>query len=101
MVVLGLLVLAAGVVLLLAGLFTTETTASGLEILRIEVSPVTLFALGLVAAAAVLMGISITRFGARRALKARREHKQLSELSEKLDRVEARERHENRDDQPH
>lgn len=102
MVVLGLLVLAAGVVLLLAGLFTAETTATGgLEILRIEVSPVTLFVLGLVAAAAVLLGISITRFGARRALKARREHKQLSELSEKLDRVEARERHENQDDQPH
>lgn len=101
MVVLGLLVLAIGVVLLLAGLFTAESTATGLEVLRIDVSPVTLFLLGVAAAAALLWGVTITRFGARRALKARREHKQLSELSEKLDRVEARERHENRDDQPH
>lgn len=101
MVVLGLLVLAAGVVLLLAGLFTAETTSTGLEVLGIEVSPVTLFVLGVVAAAAVLWGIAITRFGARRALKARREHKQLSELSDKLHRVEDRERHENRDDEPH
>ena len=101
MVVLGLLLLAAGVVLLLAGLFTAETTASGLEVLRLEVSPATLFLLGVAAALAVLWGIAVTRFGTRRALQARREHKQLSELSDKLERVEAKERHENRDEDPH
>ena len=101
MVVLGLLVLAAGVVLLLAGLFTAESTATGLEVLRFDVAPATLFLLGVAAAAAVLWGIAITRFGARRALQARREHKQLSELSDKLERVEARERRENRDEDPH
>lgn len=94
MVVLGLLLIAAGVVVILAGIFTADTQPLGgqLEVLGIEVGPVTLFLLGVGASAAVMWGLGLFRFGTRRALQARRERKQLSELSEKLDRVQAEER---------
>ena len=101
MVVLGLLVLAVGVVVILAALFTAESSAAGIEVLGLDVGPVTLFLLGVGATLAVLWGFAIFRFGTKRALQARREHKQLSELSDKLEKVEAKERHENRDEDPH
>ena len=101
MVVLGLLLIAVGVVIILAGVFTTEPRLGGAEVLGIDVGPVTLFLLGVGAAAAVLWGFALFRFGTKRALQARRERKQLSELSEKLDRVQAEERHDNEDEKPH
>lgn len=103
MVVLGLLLIAAGVVVILAGIFTTESRLGGVEVLGIDVGPVTLFLLGVGAAAAVLWGFALFRFGTKRALQARRERKQLSELNEKLDRVQAEERrdHDQDDNKPH
>ena len=92
MVVLGLLLLLAGVVVILVGVLTADITSTGAEVLGIDVSAVTLFLLGVGAAAAVLWGFSLTRLGARKAMQARREHKKLTELSEKLDRARAEER---------
>lgn len=100
MVVLGLLLIAAGVILILAGVFTAESRIGGAEVLGIDVGPVTLFLLGVGASAAVMWGLGLFRFGTRRALQARRERKQLSELSQKLDRVQAEERHD-RDEDTH
>jgi hypothetical protein len=42
----------------------------------------------------------VLKFGTRRTLQRRREHKQLTELSEKLDRVEAQRSDEDRDGEP-
>ena len=96
MVVLGLLLLLLGAVVILVGVLTADTTGTGtgigVEVLGIDVSPVTLFLLGVASAAAVLWGFSLARFGARKAMQARREHKKLTELSEKLDRARAEER---------
>ena len=73
-----------------------------MEILGTEVGAVTLFLLGLGAGIAILWGLSVTRFGARRTLKQRREQHRLSDLSEKLDRVESDRRREHDEDKgPH
>lgn len=95
MVVLGLLLVAVGAVVILAGLFTAEPRLGGVEVLGLDVGPVALFLLGVGAAVAVMWGFAIFRFGTKRALQARRERKQLSELSDKLDRVQAEERRDN------
>lgn len=102
MVVLGLLLITIGVVVILGGVFTADTQPldGGIEVLGIDVGPVTLFLLGVAAAAAVLWGFAILRYGTKRALQSRRERKQLSALSEKLDRAQAEERGD-ADDRPH
>ncbi len=94
MLILGLVLIAAGGLLIVAAIFTAETTGTGaaLEILGTEVGAVTLFLLGLGAGIAILWGLSVTKFGARRSLKQRREQSKLTELSEKLDKVEAERR---------
>ena len=96
MVVLGLLLLLAGVVVILVGVLTADITSTGAEVLGIDVSAVTLFLLGVGAAAAVLWGFSLAKLGARKAMQARREHKKLTEPSEKLDRAREHEREEER-----
>ena len=95
MLILGLVLIAAGGLLIVAAIFTAETigTSAAVEILGTEVGAVTLFLLGVGAGVAVLWGLSVTKFGARRSLKQRRETNKLNELSEKLDKVEAERRH--------
>ena len=89
MFILGLLLIVAGVLAILAGLFGIDGTA---EMLGSELHGTTIFLIGVGAGVAVLWGFSIIRFGVRRAMVRRRESKQLSELSEKLERVEAERR---------
>lgn len=90
MLILGLLVIAVGAAIILAGLFTTDVSSSGqIDVLGIDVSPETLFVLGIIAAVAVLWGLWITKYGAQRGLRQRREQKQMDELSQKLDRAES------------
>lgn len=106
MLILGLVLIAAGGLLIVAAIFTAETTGTGaaVEILGTEVGAVTLFLLGLGAGIAILWGLSVTKFGARRSLHQRREQNRLNELSEKLDKVESERRNERgRDDEsgPH
>ncbi len=101
MLILGLVLIAAGGLLVVAAIFTAETTGTGaaVEILGTEVGAVTLFLLGLGAGIAILWGLSVTKFGARRSLHHRREQNRLNELSEKLNKVEAERRDERgRDD---
>ena len=90
MLLLGLFVLAVGVALILSGLFASDVSASGqVDVLGIDVTPATLFVLGVLGGAAVLWGLWISKFGAKREWRQRREQKKLDELSEKLGRAEA------------
>jgi hypothetical protein len=100
MLILGLVLIGAGALLIVAAVFTAETTGSGaaVELLGSEVGAVTLFLLGLGAGIAIVWGLSITKFGARRSLKHRREQNRLNELSEKLDKVESDRRRDNHDE---
>jgi hypothetical protein len=99
MLILGLVVVGLGVALVIAAFFTAEVSGGQLEIVGTEVGAVTLFVLGVAAGVAILFGLSLTKFGARRTWRQRREHQRLNELSEKLNRVEA-ERRGNQDDHP-
>ena len=99
MLLLGLLLLAGGALLIVAALFTAEVSAAGqLELLGTEVGAVALFLLGVGAGVAILFGISVAKFGAKRQLAKRRETNKLNELSEKLDRAEAERRRDLDDD---
>jgi hypothetical protein len=101
MLILGLVLIGAGALLIVAALFTAEATGTGaaVEILGAEVGAVTLFLLGLGAGVAVLWGLSITRFGVKRSIMQRREHNRLNELSEKLDKADAERRRDRDDDE--
>ncbi len=93
MVILGLLLLGVGAIAILAGVFTSDVGASGnVALLGIDMSPMVLFLVGVGAGASVLFGMSGLRIGTRRELRARREHRELARLSEKLDRVESERR---------
>lgn len=89
MVVLGLLLILAGVVLVLAALFSSGGTA---ELVGFDLNAATIFFLGVGAGAAVLWGLGLLRFGTKRSMKQRRERKELSRLSEKLEKVDAERR---------
>jgi hypothetical protein len=86
MVVLGLLLVAAGALVILTAVFSSEGTAS---MLGNDLTALTIFLLGLGAGVAVMWGLWILKYGAARSLRQRRERRQLEELSQKLDRVEA------------
>lgn len=86
MVVLGFLLIILGALAILAGVFLNEGTG---ELLGADMGSVGIFLVGVAAGALVLWGISILKWGTKRGLARRRENKELSRLSEKLDRVEA------------
>ena len=93
MVILGMLLLGIGILAILAGVFVSADSA---EFLGMELPARAIFLIGVGAGAAVIWGFTIFKLGTKRELRQRREHKELSKLSEKLDRVET-ERH--RDDE--
>jgi hypothetical protein len=85
MVILGVLLLLLGAGLILAALFTAEVTAAGnLELLGVGIGAPALFLLGVGAAAAVLVGWWILKYGVKREWRQRKEQKHYEELSEKL-----------------
>ena len=93
MLILGLIVVAVGVLLILLGVFATDVSPLGqIDIIGIDIGTTTLFLLGIGAGAAVLWGGSIAKYGVRRGLKQRKENKKMEELSEKLDRAETERR---------
>lgn len=77
MVVLGLILLAAGVATIVAGVLTAENAVGVVQVLGVDVGALTLFLLGLASGVAVLLGLVLIRVGTRRSLQARREHKKL------------------------
>jgi small-conductance mechanosensitive channel len=80
MVVLGLLLVAAGVIAILAALFSSSGTAS---FLGADLSSRTIFMLGLASGIAILWGFAISRVGVQRSFRHRREGRQLRKLSER------------------
>lgn len=86
MVILGLLLILLGALAIVAAGFVSDGT--DVELLGIEMSAFALFLVGVTAGAFILWGFTILKYGTRRTLKARREHKQLGVLSQKLERVE-------------
>lgn len=96
MVVFGLVLVALGAVLVILGLFTSEVkfedNEATVEIANVNLSTEGLFLAGVVAAALLLVGLWAIKLGAKMGWKHRKEQKRLSELSEKLDRVELEKR---------
>ncbi len=90
MFVIGLLLMLAGALAIVAALFASSGTA---EFLGIDVSALGIFLVGLAAGLAILWGWTVSKFGVKRSLQHRRESKQLQELSEKLDKVDEGKRH--------
>ncbi len=92
MLVVGLLLIVAGALAIVAAL----TSASGtVELLGTDVSALTLFLIGVGSGVAILWGFTISKFGTRRTLRQRRESRRLGELSDKLDQHEAERRESN------
>jgi uncharacterized membrane protein YiaA len=94
MVILGLILLLAGAVIVLLGLFTADVTfdnnKGSVEIANIDLSPEAVFLAGVLAAALIFIGIWAIKLGAKHGWKRRKEQKRLDELSEKLDRADRR-----------
>jgi hypothetical protein len=85
MVILGLLLIVLGALAIVAAVFTNDGSAS---LLGIDMSVLTVFLVGVGAGAFILWGWSILKYGTKQELRQRRERKKLTELSEKLDRVQ-------------
>ena len=98
MLILGLVIIAVGAILVIGGLFATEMKGSDIEFFGIGVTPTAFFLIGLLAGLFILFGLSVTKWGAKRELKQRKEQKKMDELSEKLDRAEAGRRRDIDDD---
>jgi hypothetical protein len=74
MVVLGLLLIAGGLLAVAAALFSSSGSVT---FLGADVGAATIFFVGLASGVAVLWGFSITRLGARRSWRLRRENREL------------------------
>ena len=92
MVILGLVLIVLGALAIVGAVFGTDLIGGSLEYLSVDISPLTLFLIGVGSAVAIWWGFSLTRIGSRRAMAHRREQKRLTQLSEKLDEVEAERR---------
>lgn len=107
MVILGLLLLIVGVLGILSGVFGSDYDVDGkdrrtTEIIGINVDPEVLFLIGVVSGLLVIAGLWFMKAGAKQGWKRRKEQKRLSDLSQKLDEVEAERRREDlsgRDDE--
>lgn len=86
MVIVGLVLIVLGALAIVAAVFASD--GKEVALLGIDISPLTLFLIGVVAGAFILWGWSILKYGTKREWQQRKERKQLSELSEKLDRVQ-------------
>jgi hypothetical protein len=91
MVILGLGLMILGGIAILSALFVSEPGNGG-ELLGFSVTTLESFFVGVAAGAALLWGFSILKWGTKRSLAHRRERKELTELNQKLERVEAERR---------
>ena len=94
--VLGLLLMLLGALAVVAAVFTIDGT--NVELLGLDVTALGIYLIGLASGVAILWGYSLTKWGTKRSLRQRREAKQLSELSQKLDQHEADRRGEDNTD---
>jgi len=89
MVIIGLVLIAIGALAIVLGVFTAELTGGHVEFLGQELSPVTLFLIGVGSALAIWWGLWILKSGSKRSWARRKEQKRLEKLSEQLDNVDA------------
>lgn len=90
MLILGILLVLLAIAIAAVAVFLTD--GSDLELAGQAVEPVTLFVLGAVTVAVLVLGWMLIRTGTRRGLQHRRERKELEELNAKLGRVGADQR---------
>ncbi|KAA1420309.1 hypothetical protein F0U44_07805 [Nocardioides humilatus] len=102
MVILGLVLVGAGAVLVLLGLFTSDISFEDgkgtVEIANIDLSPAGVFLAGVIAAALIFVGLWAIKLGAKHGWKRRKEQKKYEELSEKLGHAEAERRRDDDED---
>ncbi|MEZ0577703.1 hypothetical protein [Nocardioides sp. MH1] len=102
MVILALVLLLAGAVIVLLGLFTADASSDNgkatIEIANVNLSPEGVFLAGVVATLLILAGLWALKLGAKQGWRRRKEQKKMAALSEKLDRAEADRRHDDEDD---
>lgn len=96
MVALGLVLIVLGVLGILAGVFVTDVNGTSLQLLGIDITPVTLFLFGVVCGALLIFGYSILKWGTKRGLARRKELRDVNRRNDLLEREEAERRH----DQP-
>jgi hypothetical protein len=89
MVILGLLLIIFGAIAILSAVFVSE--GSG-QLLGFDMSSLAIFLVGVAAGAALLWGYSLLKWGTKRGLAQRRERKEITRLSQKLDRVDSERR---------
>jgi len=95
MVILGLVLILAGAIAILAVLVTGSTANPATDtLLGLALNPTTMFFIGVASGAAILWGYSILKYGTKRGLEHRRERRKMDELSRKLDEAEVRNREE-------
>ena len=94
MLLLGLVILVLGVIGLLLSFFgaSIDYKHRSAEIMNIDVSAGTLVLWGAVSAVLIMGGLWMMKAGAKQGWRRRKEHKRLSELSEKLEKAEAERR---------
>lgn len=97
MLIVGLVLIALGVLSLLMGLFGAGDTGDA-SLLGVHVGATTVFLTGVFAGVAVLWGLSLTKVGTKRELRHRRDRRQLRDLSERLDKAEAERGHDDSTD---
>lgn len=98
MFVIGLVLIVLGAVAIIGAVTSSEGTVNvvGFD----DLTALTMFLAGLASGVAILLGLAIMRFAARRSMKHRREQKKLAELSDQLDRVHQDRRHDQDEDRP-
>jgi len=98
MFILGLVLIVVGAIAILGAV---TSTSGSVDFLGFDgVSGVVIFFIGLGSGIAILLGLSVIRYGAKRSLQRRRENKRLTELSGQLDRVDRDNRNRDDEDRP-
>jgi len=91
MVALGILLIVAGAIAIIAAATLSEGTAN---LLGADLSAFTIFLIGVAAGAAILWGWALLKFSTKRGLKRRRDRKEINRLQERLDEARADEHRE-------
>lgn len=86
MLVLGIILIALAALSVIGVLFTIE--GENIEYFGIDMPAVSLFVIGALAVVFVAVGLWLIRSGTKRSLQARKEHRELRKLNEKLDAVD-------------
>jgi hypothetical protein len=85
MLIFGLLLVAVAAAAAVGAVFLLDGSVT---YFGIDTDALTVFLAGAAAVGLLVLGLKLTGFGARRGLRQRKEHRRLTDLSDKLERVE-------------